>query len=72
MEIVIQAAQRQKYIDQGQSLNLMIHPSTPTRDINKLLLEAHKLGIKTLYYQLGQNASQQFARDILSCVSCAG
>jgi ribonucleoside-diphosphate reductase alpha chain len=72
MEIIIQASTRQKYIDQGQSLNLMIHPQTPTRDINTLLLKAHELGIKTLYYQLGQNAAQEFARDILSCESCAG
>jgi ribonucleoside-diphosphate reductase alpha chain len=71
-EIVIQAAARQKHIDQGQSLNLMIHPSTPTKDVNKLILEAEELGIKTLYYQLGQNAAQAFARDILSCESCAG
>lgn len=71
-EIIIQAAARQRYIDQGQSLNLMIHPSTPTKDINTLLLEAHDMGIKTLYYQLGQNAAQEFARDILSCESCAG
>ena len=72
MEIIIQASTRQKYIDQGQSLNLMIHPQTPTKDINTLLLKAHELGIKTLYYQLGQNAAQEFARDILSCESCAG
>ena len=72
MEIIIQASSRQKYIDQGQSLNLMIHPQTSTKDINTLLLKAHELGIKTLYYQLGQNAAQEFARDILSCESCAG
>ncbi len=71
-EIILQAASRQKYIDQGQSLNLMIHPSTPTKDVNRLLLDAHELGVKTLYYQLGQNAAQEFARDILSCESCSG
>lgn len=72
MEIIIQAAARQKYIDQSQSLNLMIHPNTPTKDINTLLLKAHEMGVKTLYYQLGQNAAQEFARDILFCESCAG
>lgn len=72
MEVIIQASIRQKYIDQGQSLNLMIHPSTSTKDINTLILKAHELGIKTLYYQLGQNAAQEFGRDILSCESCAG
>lgn len=72
MEIIIQASVRQKYIDQAQSLNLMIHPTTPTKDVNTLLLKAHELGIKTLYYQLGQNAAQEFARDILSCDTCSG
>jgi ribonucleoside-diphosphate reductase alpha chain len=72
MEIILQAASRQKYIDQGQSLNLMIHPSTPIKDINTLVLKAHDLGIKTLYYQLGQNSAQEFARSILACESCSG
>jgi ribonucleoside-diphosphate reductase alpha chain len=72
MEIILQAAARQKYIDQGQSLNLMIHPSTPIKDINTLVLKAHDLGIKTLYYQLGQNSAQEFARSILACESCSG
>jgi len=72
MEIIIQASARAKYIDQGQSLNLMIHPSTPTKDVNALILKAHELGVKTLYYQLGQNAAQEFARDVLSCEGCAG
>ena len=69
-EIIIQAAQRQKYIDQGQSLNLKIDPRTPVRDVNKLILEAHDLGIKSLYYQHSVNAAQEFARDILTCQSC--
>lgn len=69
-EIIIQAAQRQKYIDQGQSLNLMIHPSIPTKDVNSLIIEAWKMGIKSLYYQFSVNAAQEFARDILYCANC--
>lgn len=69
-EIIIQAAQRQKYIDQAQSLNLMIHPNTPTKDINELMLFAHDQGIKTLYYQHSTNAAQEFSRDLLNCVNC--
>ena len=69
-EVIIQASQRQKYIDQGQSLNLMIHPSIPTKDVNSLMLEAEELGIKALYYQYSVNAAQAFTRDILNCVSC--
>ena len=69
-EIILQAAQRQKYIDQSQSLNLMIDPSIPAKDINKLYLFAHEEGVKTLYYQFSKNSAQAFARDILNCVSC--
>jgi ribonucleoside-diphosphate reductase alpha chain len=70
MEIIIQASQRQKYIDQSQSLNLMIHPSIPIKDVNSLIIEAWKLGIKSLYYQLNVNAAQEFSRNILECSSC--
>jgi ribonucleoside-diphosphate reductase alpha chain len=69
-EIIIQAAARQKFIDQGQSLNLMIHPKTPPKDVNALLIEAWQLGIKGLYYQIGVNAAQELSRDLLNCVSC--
>ena len=69
-EVIIQASQRQKYIDQGQSLNLMVHPSIPTKDVNSLMLEAEELGIKALYYQYSVNAAQAFTRDILNCTSC--
>jgi ribonucleoside-diphosphate reductase alpha chain len=69
-EIIIQAAQRQRYIDQSQSLNLMIHPSVSAKDINQLYLFAHEEGIKTLYYQFSQSSAQSFARNILECSSC--
>lgn len=69
-EIIIQAAQRQKYIDQGQSLNLMIHPSIPVRDVNELMIEGWRLNIKSYYYQMSVNAAQAFSRNILQCASC--
>ena len=71
-EIVIQAAQRQKYIDQAQSLNIMIPPSTSPKDVNSLLIEGWKMGIKTFYYQRSANPAQELARSILSCSSCEG
>lgn len=70
LEIVQQAAARQKYLDQMQSLNLMIHPKTPLKDVNELVLTAWELGVKSLYYQKGQNMSQELVRDILSCSAC--
>lgn len=69
-EIVIQAAQRQKYIDQGQSLNLMIAPSVRAKDVNELMIFAWEQGIKSLYYQRSANPAQELARSILECSTC--
>ena len=63
--IIDQAGERQKYIDQAQSLNLMIDPTMPTRDLNALYLYAWEKGVKTLYYQHNMNAAQQFGRKKL-------
>lgn len=71
-ETVIQAAQRQKYIDQGQSLNLMVPPDTTTKDINSLTIFAWENGIKSLYYQHSVNAAQAFYRKLNECSSCEG
>lgn len=69
-EIVIQAAQRQVYIDQGQSLNLMIPPKTNPKEVSDLLIESWKLGVKTLYYQRSANPAQELSRNIMTCNSC--
>lgn len=63
--IIDQAADRQKFIDQSQSLNLMIDPTMPTKDLNGLYLYAWEKGVKTLYYQHSMNAAQQFGRKKL-------
>lgn len=70
LEIIRQAAQRQKHIDQSQSLNLMIHPDTPLKEVNTLFYEAWRSGIKTLYYQRSVNMAQKVSRDLMSCSSC--
>ena len=75
--IINQAAIRQDYIDQSQSLNLMVSPEMPTKDVNKLLIDSWKLGVKTLYYQHSMNSAQAFARkklnlNDLQCVACEG
>jgi ribonucleoside-diphosphate reductase alpha chain len=72
LEILIQASARQKFIDQGQSLNLMINDKVGYKEANKLLYKASELGIKTLYYQHGTNAAQQLRKSLLECDSCAG
>jgi len=71
-EIIIQAAMRQKYIDQGQSINLMIPPNTRPREVSELLIYAWQSGIKSLYYQRSANPAQELARSILNCASCQG
>jgi ribonucleoside-diphosphate reductase alpha chain len=69
-EIIIQAAQRQKFIDQGQSLNLMIPPNAKPKEVNELMIFAWEQGIKGLYYQRSSNPSQELARSILTCSTC--
>ncbi len=71
MAIINQAAQRQKHIDQSQSLNVTIDPSeVSVKEINQLYIEAWKKGVKTLYYQNSVNAAQKFSRNILECKAC--
>ncbi|MEO1022953.1 MAG: ribonucleoside-diphosphate reductase subunit alpha [Bacteroidota bacterium] len=70
LEIIQQASIRQKYIDQAQSLNLNIPHDLPVKEVNKLLIEAWKLGVKTLYYQRSQSVSKEFISNIVHCSSC--
>ncbi|MDQ5930865.1 MAG: ribonucleoside-diphosphate reductase alpha chain, partial [Patescibacteria group bacterium] len=63
--IINQAADRQKYIDQAQSLNLMVDPTMPIKELNALYLYAWEKGVKTLYYQHSMNAAQVFGRKKL-------
>jgi ribonucleoside-diphosphate reductase alpha chain len=70
LAVVQQAAARQKYIDQAQSLNILIHPDVSAKDVNALIIEGWKLGIKTFYYQRSANPAQELVRDIMNCQSC--
>lgn len=70
LEIIQQAAIRQKFVDQSQSLNLNIPAELPVKEVNKLLIEAWKLGIKTLYYQRSQSVSKEMVTSLVSCKSC--
>lgn len=71
MAIIYQAAARQDYIDQSQSLNIIIHPDTPAKEINSLYIDAWKLGIKSLYYQHSMNAAQLLNQKEV-CKACEG
>lgn len=70
LEIIQQASIRQNYVDQSQSLNLNIPSNLPVKEVNKLLIEAWKLGVKTLYYQRSQSVSKELVTSLVSCSSC--
>lgn len=69
--VIQQAADRQEFLDQSQSLNLMITSDTPVKQVNQYMIDAWKAGLPTLYYQHNVNAAQEFARSKLSmCTAC--
>ena len=68
--VVNQAAQRQQFIDQGQSLNVFLRPEVPAKEINALLLSGWKSGVKTFYYNKALNAAQDFARSLNNTTDC--
>lgn len=70
LEIIQQASIRQKYVDQSQSLNLNIPSNLPIKEVNRLFIEAWKLGIKTLYYQRSQSVSKEMVTSLVNCKSC--
>jgi ribonucleoside-diphosphate reductase alpha chain len=73
LELVRQAAMRQRYIDQTQSLNLSFDPNDEPRWINQVHLEAWKLGVKTLYYLRSDSVIKgDLGSRKAECVSCDG
>ena len=75
LELVGQAGIRQQYIDQAVSLNLAFPAQADPKFINKVHLEAHKKGIKTLYYMRTESVLRgdiaEAAMDE-NCISCDG
>lgn len=73
-ELVRQAALRQNYIDQGQSLNVNIPPTTDPKTVSSLYLMGYELGIKSFYYQRSENILRKGikAMDAADCVACDG
>ena len=69
--IINQAATRQTYIDQAQSLNLMLDPDTSVKEINQLYLLAWQLGVKSLYYSFSMSAAQSLTRKMVMSDDCA-
>ena len=73
LELVKQAAERQKYIDQTQSLNLSFDPNDSPKWINQVHMEGFKLGIKTFYYLRTDSVIKgDLGSRIADCISCDG
>ena len=74
LALIQQAAIRQKYIDQTQSLNVAFDPTDSPKWINQVHMEAHKLGIKTLYYLRTDSVikGDLGSRTSAECLSCDG
>jgi|TARA_B110000438_G_scaffold208220_1_gene199990 ribonucleoside-diphosphate reductase alpha chain len=73
LELVKQAAERQKYIDQTQSLNLSFDPNDSPKWINQVHMEAWKLGVKTLYYLRTDSVIKgDLGSRQADCLSCDG
>jgi ribonucleoside-diphosphate reductase alpha chain len=73
LELIRQAAVRQKYIDQAQSLNVSFDPTDSPKWINQVHMEAHRLGIKTLYYLRTDSVIKgDLGSRTAECASCDG
>jgi ribonucleoside-diphosphate reductase alpha chain len=74
LQLVEQAALRQQYIDQTQSLNLAFDPTDSPKFINLVHQTAWKLGIKTLYYLRTDSVinGDIGSRTTEDCVACDG
>ena len=73
LELVRQAAIRQRYIDQTQSLNLSFDVNDSPKWINQVHLEAWKLGVKTLYYLRTDSVIKgDLGSRMADCISCDG
>jgi len=73
LSLVQQAAARQRYIDQTQSLNLAFDPTDSPRWINQVHIESWKLGIKTLYYLRTDSVIKgDLGSRTSTCLSCEG
>ncbi len=71
ISIIYQAAKTGKIISIKGKLNIIIHPDTTTKEVNKIHVTAWKLGLKSLYYQHSMNAAQKFKQK-KECESCEG
>lgn len=72
--IINQAAQRQQFVDQSQSVNLFFTSGSSTRYINEVHVEAWKKGLKGLYYLRSETVLKATVSDYKKedCAACEG
>lgn len=72
--IIRQAGQRQRYIDQGQSVNLFFAANSDPKYIHQVHLAAWEAGLKSLYYLRTEGVIKgDFAfRSSEECTACEG
>lgn len=70
--IIKLAAQRQRYIDQGQSINLFFSSNASAKYIHEVHLSAWQLGLKGLYYFRSESAltGDVSYKSQADCVAC--
>lgn len=76
--IVKLAAQRQKWIDQGQSLNLFFPANADPKYVHEVHMMAHEEGLNSLYYLRsssvlkGDAGTREYKRESDECKACEG
>lgn len=72
--IIKQAAQRQKWIDQGQSVNLFFAKNSDPKYIHEVHVEAWRSGMKGLYYCRAESVlkGDSISRQSDECKACEG
>ncbi len=72
--IINQAGQRQKWIDQGQSVNLFFGKNSDPKYIHNVHMEAWEIGLKGLYYCRAESVlrGDSTSRQKEECKACEG
>lgn len=72
--IVRQAAQRQRWVDQAQSVNLFFAQNSDPKYIHQVHVAAWESGLKTLYYMRSEGVlkSDLASREETTCAACEG
>jgi ribonucleoside-diphosphate reductase alpha chain len=64
--VIKSAARRQKWIDQGQSINVFIKDGTRGRDLSEIYVMAWQEGLKTTYYLRSQTKKKAVPGTLLT------